>query len=59
MKKTILAMAMFAIMLGTAACSSKKQDVTTTAATTEATSESTTEEESESTKEDAKWKKTL
>lgn len=53
MKKTILAMAMFAIMLGTAACSSKKQDVTTTAATTEATSESTTEEESESTKEDA------
>lgn len=52
MKKTMLAMAIFAIMLGTAACSSKKQDVTTTAATTEAASEPVTEEESESAIED-------
>lgn len=45
-------MAIFAIMIGTAACSSKKQDVTTTAATTEAASEPVTEEESESAIED-------
>ena len=52
MKKTMLAMAICAIMIGTAACSSKKQDVTTTAATTEAASEPVTEEESESAIED-------
>lgn len=52
MKKTMLAMAIFAIMIGTAACSSKKQDITTTAATTEAASEPVTEEESESAIED-------
>ncbi len=52
MKKTTLAIAMLAIMLGTAACSSTGQDTTTTAApsaeaSTEAATETETQEEEE------------
>lgn len=45
MKKTMLAMTMLAIMLGTAACSSGNKDATATTAATEATTEATTAEE--------------